>query len=211
MSEANPFDTHFLEYDAWYDANANVFQSEVEAIRAVLPPAGRWVEVGVGSGRFSVALGIPCGVEPAEGVASLARKRGIEVVQGRAERLPLADASVDAVFAISALCFVEDMNAAFRETVRVLVPGGTAVIAFIPRDSAFGALYTDSSQQDRFFRRARLRTRGQVLASIEAAGLEVERICSTLRGAPAAANNWVQTPDLDGRDGSFVVVRAKRP
>jgi len=211
MSEDSPFETHFCAYDAWYDENANVFESELAAIRSLLPAPGNWIEVGVGSGRFAEALGIPRGVEPAEGVASLARARGIEVLHGRAEKLPLNDASVDGVFAISVLCFVEDMDAAFRETRRVLVPGGTAVIAFIPRDSAFGALYTDPAQRDPFFRCAHLRTRSEVLQSIEAAGLAIERLCSTLHGEPGAANEHVQPPKTDGRNGSFVVVRAKRP
>ena len=210
MSTDNPFDTHFLQYDAWYDDNANVFESELRAIRAILPPPGRWIEVGVGSGRFAEALGIPRGIEPSEGVSSLARARGIEVLRGRAERIPLADASVDAVFAISVLCFVEDMDVAFRETARVLVPTGTAVIAFIPRDSAFGSLYTEPGQQDPFFRRARLRTRAEVVAAIVRAGMGIELVVSTLRGAPGVANDGVQSPDEEGRDGSFVVVRARR-
>lgn len=48
----------------------------------------------------------------------------IEVVGGVAERLPLPDASCDAVVASLVLCSVADQQAAFAEFQRVLRPGG---------------------------------------------------------------------------------------
>jgi len=208
MTESNPFDTHYDVYDAWFDRNAIAYESELLAVRALLPPAGDWVEIGVGSGRFASKLGIPVGVEPADGVATLARARGIRVLKGAAESLPLDDATVDAAFLITTLCFIDDMAVAFGEVARVLRPGGSAIVAFLPRDSRFGALYCDHTSEDPFFSQATLHTTAQVFDAIGAAGLRIERTVQTLSGDPATANDAIEAPSEGYERGSFVVVRA---
>ena len=50
-----------------------------------------------------------------------------EVLGGVAERLPLADASADAVVSTLVLCSVDDVQAALAEVRRVLKPGGAFV------------------------------------------------------------------------------------
>jgi len=208
MAEPSPFETHYAEYDAWFDRNPNVYASELLAIRELLPPPGDWVEIGVGSGRFSSVLGIPLGIEPADGIATLARARGVGVVKGKAECLPLESASLDAAFLITTLCFVDDVDRTFSEVARVLRAGGRAIVAFIPKDSRFGELYCDNAPEDRFFRRATLYPKRRVFGAIEAAGMEIERTVQTLTGSPERANDRIEPPSEGHADGSFVVVRA---
>jgi len=59
-----------------------------------------------------------------------------EWLEGRAEALPLRDASVDAVFVADAFHWF-DAAAAARELARVLRPGGTLVIVFAHFDGGF--------------------------------------------------------------------------
>jgi len=210
MHEANPFETHYMEYDRWFDENANLYQAELLAVRAVLPPNGKWVEIGVGSGRFASELGIPVGIEPAERIATLARARGVRVIRGRAEALPLEDESVDAVFLITTLCFIDDADRAFQEAARVLRCRGHAVVAFIPSDSAFGRLYRAEAAGDRFFRRAILRTKQEVYDALHRAGLNIECRVQTLTGSPSEAGVGVEKPTEGDDVGSFVVVRARK-
>ena len=207
----NPFETRYREYDAWFDANANVFASELLAIQDVLPEPGRWIEIGVGSGRFAAALGIDTGVEPAEGIAHLARARGIEVLKGVAEDLPLADRSVDAAFLITTLCFLEDIVRAFAEVSRVLVSGGAAIVGFIPSDSPFGRTYAEAIGDDPFLRLATLRSRAAVIAALSGAGLRLKRATCTLMADPALANDQVETPTEGWDRGSFVALRSIKP
>ena len=210
MPILNPFDTHPAEYDAWFDAFPNVYRSELRAIEAVLPPPGNWVEVGVGTGRFASQLGIPVGIEPSQGMGALARDRGIDVIAGKAEALPLDVASVDALFLITVLCFVEDLDATFREVARVLRPGGHAIVAFIPRDSAIGRVHGCSGDEDRFFRRANLRSAREVSDGMKAAGLAIERTIQTLVGSPDQLNERIQEPSEGFGRGSFIVIRGLR-
>jgi hypothetical protein len=60
----NAFDKYAAEYDEWFDVHPWVYQSEVQALKTVLPQRGRGIEIGAGTGRFSVPLGISIGVEP---------------------------------------------------------------------------------------------------------------------------------------------------
>jgi len=207
MPGENPFETNYREYDAWFDANVNVFASELLAVRELLPKPGRWVEVGVGSGRFASALGIRVGIEPAEGIASLALERGIEVLKGTAENLPLEDASADALFLITTLCFVRDVERAFAEAFRVLAPGGVILVAFIPSDSPFGELYARTAERNPFLRDATLRSREAIVRTLTGAGFRIDRATHTLTVSPERANDRIDPPGEGWERGSFVVLR----
>ncbi len=211
MGEPNPFETHAAEYDAWFDRNERVYESELLAVRELLPPAGDWVEIGVGSGRFASRLGIPLGVEPTEGMAALAAARGVDVLRGTAESLPLEDASADAVFLITTLCFVDDIDRTFAEVERALRSGGRAIVAFLPGDSRFGELYCELASEDRFYRHATLHTKRRVFDAVERAGLRIERTVQTLTGAAERANDRIEPPSDGHERGSFIVIRAIKP
>lgn len=69
----------------------------------------------------------------------------IEWIDGRAEALPLPDASVDAVVSQFGLMFFDDRVAALREMQRVLRPGGRLAVAVcdaVERSPGYGALAT---------------------------------------------------------------------
>lgn len=202
----NLFETNAAEYDAWYDQFPNIFRSEVLAIRSVLPPAGQWVEVGIGTGRFAAELGIRLGVEPSEAMAALACSRGIEVIRGRAEALPLDSESTDAVFFITTLCFVQDLRLALEEAFRILCHGGRCIVGLLPLDSPLGQLTLAHADKDAFFKHAKLRTKREVLQALQAAGFTIQQTTQTLFGSPENFELEVQSP-LGGHDrGSFVVI-----
>lgn len=97
---------------------------------------GDVVEIGPGTGPNLVyyASGVRwIGVEPNPHmhryVRAAAAQRGIavELQLGSAERLPVADASVDAVVSTLVLCSVRDLDGVLAEVMRVLRPGGRFV------------------------------------------------------------------------------------
>lgn len=98
--------------------------------------SGEVLEIGPGSGA-NLAYFNPgarwTGIEPNvfshAYLKAEAARRGIDAVilEGFAESLPVADASVDAVVSSLVLCTVEDPAAALAEIRRVLKPGGRFV------------------------------------------------------------------------------------
>lgn len=204
----NPFETEASLYDQWYDQFPNTFQSEILSLRALLPPPGQWVEIGVGTGRFAVELGIQLGIEPTESMATLARGRGIDVIRGVAEALPLESGSMDAVFFITTLCFVQDMRRALTEAYRVLRPCGCCIIGLLPLDSPLGQATQAQAASDLFFKHAHLRTKSEVFDTLEVAGFTLEGTSQTLLGEPGGFEICDPTQDQGHDHGSFVGIRA---
>jgi len=103
---------------------------------AGLGPGARVVDVAVGTGllaREALAItgegGAVIGVDVSEAMLAIARRNlRIQLVQGAAEALPLAGGIADFVTMGYALRHIADLEAALRESLRVLRLGGTIVL-----------------------------------------------------------------------------------
>ena len=210
MPRTLPFEIHHRRYDDWFVHHAAAYQSELLAVRALLPWRGLGLAIGVGTGRFAAPLGVQMGVDPAREVLDYATTRGISPVQAVAEALPFADSSFDYALSVTTICFVDDASAMLSEAYRVLKPGGGLVIGFIDRTSELGQHYLAHQAENVFYREATF-----------FAADEVER---QLRDTGFTDLVWVQTlsKTLDETreieplyvgygQGAFVVVKANRP
>jgi len=79
--------------------------------------------------------------EPA--MLAQAAAKGLEAVAGDAQRLPLADASVDAAMLVSMLHHVENPAAAIAEAQRVLRPGGRLALMVFTREDVAASWLSD--------------------------------------------------------------------
>ncbi|MGK7905687.1 MAG: class I SAM-dependent methyltransferase [Synechococcus sp.] len=118
-------------YDRWYSTPRGqwIGKREAELILKYLRPrpGESLLDVGCGTGFFTRALGASIdgqvtGVDINSEWVAYARRRdagmaSYEVADARA--LPFADASFDLVVSITALCFIEEQDAAAREILRV--------------------------------------------------------------------------------------------
>lgn len=115
----------------------------------------RALDVACGTGALTVAVaqrvgpvGQACGLDVNPQMLAVARRKhpGIDWRDGRAEALPFADASFDAVVSQFGMMFFDDRAASLREMHRVLRPGGRMAVAVCddlahsPGYAAFAAL-----------------------------------------------------------------------
>lgn len=100
------------------------------------------LEIGFGGGALLEAMlarssGSVTGVDISGTAVARARRRlgkarRLRLFQGSVERIPLAEATVDAACSVNNIYFWTDPAAGFAELARVIRPGGRLVIAFEP-------------------------------------------------------------------------------
>lgn len=205
MNKATPFQENATEYDAWFEKHPDQYQAELETLRSLMPASGRGVEIGVGTGRFAGPLGISVGIEPSPRMAEVARRRGIEVVEGVAESLPFADNSFDFAVMVTVVCFLDDIAKAFQETWRILKPSGTFVIGFIDRESELGRIYSQKTEESTFYRDANFYSVSELVVLLTKTGFSGFSYRQTLLPDETAL-----TVREGFGSGSFVVIQAHK-
>ena len=200
------FTTDADRYEAWYEQNHHLFEAELTAIKKVLPKFRSAVEIGVGTGIFAKALGIKEGLDPSPEMTRIAAARGISVMEGVAEDLPLDDASYDLVLMVTVDCFLSDVQAAFTEAHRILKRNGTLIIAFIDGDTPLGEVYEKKKDTNDFYRDATFHTTREMLWMLDNAGFSLIASKQTI----FSLENKPQ-PVKDGTgDGVFAVLRLQK-
>lgn len=195
-------------YEAWFSRNRAVFDSEVAAIRELLPD-GTGFEVGIGTGLFAQRLGIRMGNDPSEEMLSVARMRGLTVYQCTGERLPFPDGSFDYTLMVTTLCFLGDPHAVLRECRRVARHNGAILIAFVDSESPIGKSYRDKASRSLFYRDATFHSAAEVEKLLVETGFVIDEVRQTLFG-PLSSIARPQPARKGTGQGSFVVVRARR-
>ena len=205
------FDEIAEAYDSWYDDNP-LFQCEINALNEVVSVSPLSLEVGIGSGRFSQALGIRYGVDPASGLLALAKNRGVVSIQAMAEALPFKKNSLEQIFFIFSFCFLEDSFKALQEAAGVLKRGGLLIIGFVPKDSNWGSLYEQKKQEGHpLYKYASFFSLEDLLSNIEKAHFRIVGGASTLFQSPKLKKNHTEKPirGLHSKAG-FIVLVAER-
>lgn len=209
MSQTLAFDQHVAEYEEWFEKYPFVFQSELEAIRDILPAGDNiyGIEVAMGTGRFAEALGIREGIEPSANMRSLATKRGIEVMDGKAESLPYKDNKYDFVLMTFCISYFDDLHEAFKEAYRVLKNGACLIVGFIDKESAIGRMYEARKPQSVFYRSANFYQVDRVAEELKKARFRDLTYTQTLfKGLDEIRSFEIAKPGYG--EGSFVLIKA---
>jgi SAM-dependent methyltransferase len=210
MWASDPFDQHTSRYEAWFLKHRNAYEAEVRAVRQLVPSTERAIEIGVGTGRFAIPLGIRFGMDPSRPMLRLARARGLEVAMAVGEALPFPDSSFDAVLMVTTVCFPADVHLAFLEARRVLRPGGCIVLGLVDRTSPLGSIYLERRDESVFYRVAEFYSVEEIVDHLTLAGFHGFGYRQTLFDPPEETPSSEFVKSGYG-EGSFAVVRGWVP
>lgn len=201
----DPFEQNVEQYEQWFTDHPLAYVSELHAVRELLP-SGSGIEIGIGTGRFAAPLGITKGIEPARAMAVVAEKKGIEVIQGVAEKLPFKDQEFDFALMVTTVCFLDDMDLAFQEVRRVLRPGGAFLVGFVDRESPLGKEYVKRKDKSVFYKNATFYSANEIVLHMDRAGFGQLDFRQTLF-KPLELLEEVEPVKKGHGEGSFVVIR----
>jgi SAM-dependent methyltransferase len=208
VTASNPFEEHTDRYDRWFENHEDAYRSELNAVRTLLDPFDRGLEIGVGTGHFAEPLGIATGIDPSLAMLGRARDRGVVPVQGIGETLPFSQDSFDAVVLVTTICFVEDLRRTLEEAHRVLDDGGQLVVGYVDSESPLGRTYREKQNGHPFYDDATFVSTDELCDTLKRCGFEDFTTVQTLFEHPDAMTE--PDPVEDGRgDGSFVVLSAR--
>jgi SAM-dependent methyltransferase len=207
MPKTEPFDKYSEEYDEWFKKNVDLYEAELETIRQLIPPhISEGMEVGIGSGKFAVPLGIKIGVEPSQNMATKAIMQGIKVFPGVAEELPFSDCKFDYILIVTTICFVDDVAKSLKEAFRVLKTGGFVIVGFVDRESELGKQYSENKEKSRFYKDATFFSTQEVLRYLKESDFEISNVLQTL------ISGELPNTILEGFGrGSFVAIKGIKP
>ena len=180
MTKYNPFEKDAESYDNWFKKNRETFNSEAEALKKVFDREKSTIEIGAGTGLFSRELGIKTGLEPSEDMGRIAASRGIDIIKGFGENMPIKSGTYEQVVMITVECFLEDIDKTFDEINRILSDEGIFIIAFLNRESSLGEIYRKNQKDDPIYKWAEFKSGDEIKELLEAHGFIFEESYCTV-------------------------------
>ena len=209
MVISKAFDNFALEYDQWFENHRIEYEQEINAIKKFLPKTGKGVEIGAGTGRFSEPLGVSLGIEPSEAMRDIGISRGINMVAGTAESLPIKDGLYEYALLVTTVCFLDTPEIAFSEVYRILKTGGLIIVGLIDKDSKLGRKYEEKKSENRFYKDANFHSVDEIRCDLIKSGFSnIELVQALLPGD--TDENYVPEVKQGYGEGSFVVLRGQK-
>lgn len=205
--EKSVFDIYAQAYDAWFEKHPGIFQSELLALKKMIPADKTGIEIGTGTGRFAQQLKINTGTEPSSSMARLAIARGIVVINARAESLPLFDHSFDFAVMITTDCFLENISASFTEIYRIIKRNGNFIAGMINKESWLGKKYESIKPTSPWYKHAHFHSVPEICDLLYQAGFSGFDFSQTL----TIDTEEIQLPQPGYDTGGFVVIKATKP
>ena len=210
------FEKYAEKYDRWYTEGEGQILAPIEiaALQKLIENENisEAIEIGVGTGYFANALNIPWGIDPAGEALKIAKRRGIKVIQGYGEKLPLKDNFFSLVMMVVTICFVDDPLQTIKESYRILKKDGTILVGIVPKNSRWGQLYQQKKAKGHiFYGRAEFYTVKEIKEMLISSGFNHITGVSTLYQNPS---KHLQSEDIIkdilDEEAGFVVIKGKK-
>ncbi|HBG41771.1 MAG TPA: SAM-dependent methyltransferase [Porphyromonadaceae bacterium] len=195
-----------LRYEKWFIDNNYIFDSEVEVIRSLITPYRKGIEIGIGTGLFASRFGILNGIEPSNYMAKKAIERGINVINGYAENLPLTDNDFDFVLMVTVDCFLSDLQKVFLEINRIIKSEGFFIIAFLDKSTTLGKIYQERKASNEFYKKANFHSGTEIKNMLLKTGFNIVGMKQTvfnLLNEPQLIKNGIG-------EGLFAVIQVEK-
>ena len=226
------FDKYASAYDSWFLDNRNVLYNEVELVAQVLRDAGRILSVGCGSGLFETILAreygirIDQGIEPSEGMAEIARRRGLNVTLATAEQADFGQGDYDTLLFNGTPSYIDDLEQVIRKAYEALNTGGRIVLIDVPKESSYGTLYNlakavgswdhpllegvypPNPYPIELVKQACWRTTDEKIRLLEGAGFAGLEFAQTLTAHPLYSDRQREAPSPGCDKGDYVAITA---
>lgn len=228
------FDEHAAAYDSWFFDNENLLLSELKLVAHFLKPNCKILSVGCGSGLFEkllqerYSIQVTDGVEPSEGMAAIARKRGLNVTIATAENYNVPPEAYDIIMFNGSPSYITDLPHAVHKAHLGLKPGGRVILIDVPKESGYATLYNLAmtlgtwdhpllegvSPRDPYpielVKSAHWRTTAEKVQALHAAGFVNMQYAQTLTTHPIFSNDAVQDVQEGCDSGDYVAICAQK-
>ena len=207
----NPFDFLAQDYDGWFEGEGElIFSIESYCLRELaplLPSPG--LEIGVGTGRFTEAIGIDCGLDPSAQAIAIGKNADFGRIQAVGEKTPFINGAFGTVALITTLCFIDSCREVLSEANRVLRDDGKVLMGLILKDSSWGKLYESKKKEGHpVYKNATFQSYQDVADMLESGGFRIERVVSTLFQLPGEVKDFEYPREGYSSDAGFVVILA---
>lgn len=202
------YSQNWQDYDKWYDKYQAVYQSEINALKKVVP-SGRGLEIGVGTGRFASPFSVQFGLDPSLNMLKLARSRDIKVVQGLGEYLPFKNDSFHFILIVLTVWLVDDPLHFLKEAVNTLKNGGTLILGILDRKSHWGKYYEEKAAQSKAYSAGRFLCPEEIIQIFKDIDVEFKESFQTLFHPPPNLK-IIEEPRKGFGQGGFVALKGKK-
>ena len=197
------FDLYYEDYEKWFERYPEIYEEEIKTVKSLLPPFKKAMEVGIGTGRFALPLGIDYGIEVSEKMAEIARSKGLRVDIKSAEEMDFEE-EFDLILMVTTICFVKDSFKTIKNCYKALKKGGSLLVAFVDLNSPLGKTYEKNKHKSKFYAPATFFSKDDIINLMKKVGFRGFECKENLYGE-SLDNLKFEINDCNG--GAFKVIR----